>query len=229
MAYPKHPDTVLIENDFYPSGLREIDVYQYYQRFRGRILEEVVGRDLMFYIAVDLNKFIIRRAGKETKYIRLTSSNWDDEIHGRVVGIHSAMKRTEDIAVVDIDSDKFDIAKQAAFDGYKVLSKRTMIIDDIQVRFTGKGGFHLFCKLNKRISIDSIRLLFKKILSTAPELGEYTVEYKRTPGKANFDLAPNKFRGNFITLYSLSTTGLRCMEVKVNALKSFKREMAKII
>ena len=228
MGYPQHPETITIRNKYYPKGLREIDTYKYYQKIKNKLLKEVAGRDLMFYIAVDVDKLIIRRAGKKTQYIRLTNANWDDEIRGRVISIHSSMKKIEDIAVVDIDADNFSKAKKAAADCYGVLLKRVPIVDKVQIRFTGKAGFHLFCKLNKKMSIDSIRLLLKKVLSTAPELRDYSVEYKRTPGQVNLDLAPNKFRGNFISLYSLSTWGLKCTEVKLNKLKSFSQNMAKI-
>jgi len=228
MGYPQHPETVTVKNKFYPKGLREIDTYEYYQKVKSKLLKEVVGRDLMFYIAIDINKLIIRRAGKETQYIRLTNANWDNEIHGRVISIHSAMKRMEDIAIVDIDADSFSKAKKAAADCYRILLKRVPIIDKVQIRFTGKEGFHLFCNLSRKMNVDSTRMLLKKILSTAPELQDYSVEYKRSPGQVNLDLAPNKFRGNFISLYSLSTLGLRCMEVKINKLDSFSQNMAKI-
>ena len=228
MGYPQHPETITIKNSFYSRGLREIDTYEYYQKVKSKLLKEVAGRDLMFYIAIDTNKLIIRRSGKETQYIRLTNANWDNEIHGRVISIHSAMKKVEDIAIVDIDSDNFSKAKKATSDCYKVLLKRVSIVDRVQIRFTGKGGFHLFCNLDRKMNVDSTRMLLKKILSTAPELQDYSVEYKRSPGQVNLDLAPNKFRGNFITLYSLSTLGLRCMEIKINKLDSFSQNMARI-
>jgi hypothetical protein len=195
---------------------------------KSKLLEEVSGRDLMFYIATDVDKLIIRRAGKGTEYIRLTNANWDDEIHGRVISIHSAMKKIDNIAIVDIDTDNFGKAKKATAECYEVLLKRVPIVDRVQIRFTGRDGFHLFCKLNRTMNVDSTRLLLKKVLSTSPELRNYAVEYKRTPGQVNLDLAPNKFRGNFITLYSLSTRGLKCMEVKLNKLSSFTPNMAKI-
>ena len=228
MGYPQHPDTITIKNKFYPKGLREIDTYKYYQKMKSKLLKEVAGRDLMFYIATDVDKLVIRRSGKGTKYIRLTNANWDDEIHGRVVSIHSAMKKTDNIAIVDIDTDNFSKAKKAVADCYEVLLKRVPIVDRVQIRFTGKASFHLFCKLNRTMNVDSIRLLLKKVLSTSPELRNYAVEFKRTSGQVNLDLAPNKFRGNFITLHSLSTWGLKCVEVKLNKVSSFTPNMAKI-
>jgi len=226
MGFPRHPETIILKNEFYPRGLREIDTYGYYQLNKDKILREVAGRDLMFYIAVDTNKFIIKRAGKETQYIRLTASNWDDEVHGRVISIHSAMRKMEDIAVVDIDTDNFGKAKKAVLDVYKILLGRVPIVNKVQIRFTGKKGFHLFCTLKKKMSIDSIRMVLKKVLSTSPELQNYTIEQSAAPGMVNLDLAPNKFRGNFITLHALSTWGLKCMPVPIGRVTSFNQKDA---
>jgi hypothetical protein len=41
-------------------------------------------------------------------------------------------------------------------------------------------------------------------------------------------MAPNKLRGNYITLDSLSVMGLRCMEVDYNNLMSFDPRKAMI-
>lgn len=57
----------------------------------------------------------------------------------------------------------------------------------------------------------------------------YTVgARKRTAGVPNIDLSPNKYRGNYITLNSLSLIGLKCMNVSYSQVTSFNKNKARI-
>ena len=86
--YPQNPETVVIKNKFYPQGIKEIDIWNYYQRVKTPLLDATRNRDLMLEIMVDLNKPIIRRRGAGGKVIRLTPKNYDEVITGRTVSIH---------------------------------------------------------------------------------------------------------------------------------------------
>lgn len=228
MAYPEHPDTIIIRNRFYPKGLREIDVWEYYQRVKSLLLREVQNRDLMFWVMVDENKPVIIRKGKTTTYIRLTPSNYDDLVHGRVISIYSAMRRAEDIAVIDIDCDDFRKAQVATIEVYEFAMTKIPIIRTAEVKFTGKQSFHVVCTLGRKINIDSIRLLFRKFLMESDLAKKYTIEHKRVRGIPNLDLSPNKFRGNWISLHSLSVWGLKCMTVDHGRVLSFTPHKATI-
>ena len=59
MSYPQHPDTIILKNKYYPQGLREIDIWNYYQKVKTLIIKETMNRELMFEIMVDVNKPII--------------------------------------------------------------------------------------------------------------------------------------------------------------------------
>jgi hypothetical protein len=211
MAYPQNPETIILQNKYYPQGFKEIDSYNYYQKNKARILQQTMGRDLMFWIATDINKSIIQRKGKETNYIRLNNSNYDNTVHGRVISIHSSMKRTDDIGIIDIDCEVWDEAKQATIDTYEYVIQKFPIVNSAEIRFTGKSSFHIFCKLNRPLNVDATRFLFEKFLRESPLMRKYTLQQKRELGTANLDLAPNKYRGAYITLHSLSTWGLRCI------------------
>jgi len=228
MSFPRHPQEIVLRNDFYPRGLKEIDIYNYYMKVKDKILQQVAGRDLFFVVAIDENRTIIFRHGQITRFLRLNSSNYERVIHGRVVGIHSTMHRLEDIAIVDVDTLDFSQAKQAALDTYNFLKKLPRI-SNVTIRFTGKTGFHVFCELDKKYDIDATRNWLNRELE-ASELSEaYSINAKkRIPGVTNLDLAPNKFRGGFITLYSLSSWGLRCLPLMPKQLPLFRREDAKI-
>ena len=228
MGYPKHPDIVVIKNKFYPKGFKEIDVWNYYQSAKGKILKEVAGRDLIFLIILDTGKIIIKRAGKTTRFIRLTSSNYDEMVTGRTMAIYSTMRRSEDIAIIDIDYNAFDKTLKGAVVECFDFASTIPIVNKVSIRFTGKTSFHVFCNLRKKFNVDTIRLLFKKFLTQSDLSNKYTIEYKRQPGIPNLDLSPNKFRGGYITLYALSEIGLRCMEISRSAVSSFTREKARI-
>lgn len=227
MSYPKHPDTIVLKNQFYPKGITELDIWNYYQSVKDNILPEIVNNDLMFLIFADLNKPIIRRAGKETRFIRITKSNYDEVIHGKLVVIYSTMKRTEDFGIIDVDCDDFDKNKQATRDCFDFL-QNISFIKKSWIKYTGKQGFHIICEFGKKMNIDSIRSVLEKVLKQSSLTDKYTVQYARSKGIPNFDLGPNKFRGPYITLYSLSAWGLRCIKVDYKKLMSFRRESVKI-
>lgn len=224
MSYPEHPDTIIVKNEFYPDGLREIDIWNYYQKVKGPLLQQVINKDLMFFIMVDVNKDIVLRKGRETRFLRLNSKNYDTVITGRTASIHSTMKQSENFGIIDIDTDDFDEAKLAALKVYNYMTKSY----NTSIRFTGKNSFHIICGFNREKNIDDIKYEFQNHLRKSDLIKDYTVLYKRTKSIPNLDLAPNKFRGGYITLYSLSTIGLKCIEVDPRRIMSFRKELAKI-
>lgn len=228
MSYPEHPETIILRNKFYSKGLREIDIWNHYQKVKGLLLREVVGRDLLFFIFVDVNKPIVKRKGKTTNFIRLTSSNYDEMITGRTVSIHSAMRRTENFGIIDIDIDErdgFRWAKRVTIDVYNIVMTKVPIVVGCRVKFTGKNSFHLICEFGKKINVDSIRFLLRKFLQESELSKRYTIEGRRRPGVPNLDLSPNKMRGNYIALHALSVWGLQSVEVPYRRLTGFDQHM----
>lgn len=230
MAYPQHPDTIVIKNKFYPKGITELMIWDYYQKVKGPLMKEVYNRDLMFFIMVDINKPIIKRK-VNNKFIRLTPANYDSIITGRTVSIHSAMGTYENFGIIDIDidpSDGFAWARKVTADVYEFVMDKMPIVRTAQIRFTGKNSFHIVCDFGRKMKIDSIRFLLQRLLQQSDLSKVYTISGKRKAGIPNLDMAPNKFRGNYITLHSLSIWGLKCMEVPYNKLLSFNPMRARI-
>lgn len=217
MGYPENPNTIIVQNIYYPNGLTEGDIWNYYQKYKGKLLNETRSRYLVVFISIDINKVIVRRKTKDDKYIILNNGNYNNMITGRTLSFHSTMKMYEDIGIVDIDCNKFDLAKIATFDVYRQLSK---ISSERQIRFTGKTSFHVICKFNGKKKPDVIKDILRHTLQ--PLSNQYTIQHKRSEGIPNLDLAPNKFNGAYITLNSLSTLGLRCIEVDPYKLKTFR-------
>lgn len=230
MSYPQHPDTIILKNKFYPKGLTELMVWDYYQKVKGRLLKEVYNRDLMFFIMVDINKPIVKRKLKE-KFIRLTQANYDTIITGRTLSIHSAMGMYETFGIIDIDidpTDGFAWARKVTADVYEFVMDKMPAVRSAQIRFTGKNSFHIVCDFGRKMKIDSIRFLLQRLLQQSDLSKVYTISGKRRAGIPNLDMAPNKFRGNYITLNSLSIWGLKCEEVPYNKLMSFNPMRARI-
>jgi len=230
MSYPKNPETIVLKNRFYPKGMKEIDVWNHYQKFRGPVLDQTRNRDLMFYIFTEVNKPIIRRKAK-SGYIRLTPQNYDQIITGRTVSIHSAMGQYESFGIIDIDvhpDDGFRWARKVTADVYDYVMDHMPIVRSATIRFTGKTSFHVICDFGVKMKVDVMRFMLEKFLRQSPLVRAYQVAGKRTRGVPNLDLAPNKFRGNYITLNSLSIIGLRCMEVSFRQLQSLNPNKARI-
>jgi hypothetical protein len=136
------------------------------------------------------------------------------------------MKRHENICIVDIDTNDFELGKKATVDCYDILNRFPIFLNK-QIRFTGKTSFHIYCELTKRMEIDSIRFLLNKIFTNSTISQKYNIGKSRASG-VNIDLFRNSFRGGFIMLNSLSVIGLRCTEVSYNDINYFNREDSKI-
>jgi len=231
MSYPENPETIVIQNRLYPKGIKEIDIWNYYQNVKRDILKETRNRDIMFFIMVEKNKPVIRRRGQAGKVIRLTPSNYDTVITGRTVSLHSAMGSIENFGIIDIDIDPGDglrWAKEVTSRVYDFVIDKMPIVRTASIRYTGKNSFHIKCDFGRRMKIDVIRFLLGKFLRESELSKVYTIEGKRRPGVPNLDMAPNKLRGNYITLNSLSVWGLKCIEVPYDSLSTFNPNKAKI-
>ena len=230
MAYPKNPNTIIIKNKYYPNGLKQIDIWKYYQKVKRELLSEVQNRNIMLGISTDVNKFIMRRKDK-SGIIRLNPKNYDDILTGRTVVVYSEMKRYESFGIIDIDITEYDgfaWARKAAMNVYSFVMDKMSICKTATIRFTGKTSFHVICEFYKQMDIDTIRFLLKKFLMQSDLSKAYTIEAKRRAGIPNLDLSPNKVRGAYITEHSLSILGLICMEVPYLKVKSFNPNNAKI-
>lgn len=223
MSYPEHPETIVVKNQFYPKGLREIDIWNYYQSVKPKLLAETKNKDLMFVIMVDVNKPIIRRK-TGGGYIRLTPQNYDEVITGRTVSIHTAMSTISTFGIIDVDVDPRDgirTAKEATEATYDFVMDKVPVVKKVQIRFTGKSSFHIICDFERRMKVDVMKYLMEKFLRESELSRVYTVAGKRTSGVPNLDLGRNCFRCNHITLHALSIWGMKCMEIPYTRLRSF--------
>ena len=118
-SYPKNPSTTVVLNNFYPKGLKEIDIYKYYISVKKQLLEELKNREVMFFINPKINKSIVKRKDPKTgSFFKLTDNNYEKLITGRTVSVHSTMNKSESFGIIDIDFDDFNQAKKATNEIY---------------------------------------------------------------------------------------------------------------
>ena len=215
---PKNPNEIIIQNKFYPGGLSEIDVWNYYQKNMNSILEQLRSRAVILFLKVKDNIIVLRN--KKKKPIKVNLRNFDDIITGRTLSIHGVMKNSENFGIVDIDTDNFKKSKEAVFDCYEILSKSSFM-KNVEVRFTGKTSFHLIGNFHKKMKVDNIRYLLKNELKILE--GKYSISKTRKSNLVNIDLFRNVKNAGYILENSLSVIGLKCMRIKIGNVKNFKK------
>lgn len=226
-GFPHHPETIVVQNEFYPSGLKEKHVYEYYTKIKPILLKRVEHREVMFFISVAINQFIVKRK-YDSKFIKLNKNNYERFIHGRLVSIHSTMKERENFGIIDIDWDvDLELIKDSVKEVYDFLKSKNHF-SKIEIRFTGKTSFHIIVHYNKKMPVEDSRKYLTSLLNDNFS-DDYFINKRRSIQKPNLDLSSNKLRGGFITPYSLSVLGLICTPIERNQLKSFKKEKVKII
>ena len=225
MTLLEHPNVAVIKNKFYPKGLTQQNIYDYYQSVKLKILKETDNREMLFFINIAVNKSIIKRHGVNKKFLKITKTNYNTIITGRTIALISTMRQRERFGIVDIDYDNFDEIKKVTCDVYDYL--KTQHFYNLKIRYTGKTGFHIICDFGKYYSIDNIRIMLSKILKRKFK-DKYDIAFKRQHLRPNLDLSINKFRGGFITQHSLSILGLKCMEVNRRNIFKFRQIFASI-
>jgi len=228
MSYPKNPYEIIVKNEYYPSGLREVDIWNYYQQNKINILKETIGKTLIVFFATSLNKTIVIRKNKSKGLIRLTPTDYNTIVSGRTLSFHSIMDRYSNYGIIDIDTNDFNKAKDAVIDIFNIMEE-SRFTKSLQIRFSGKKSFHIKVDFNSDYKIEHIRKMIYDHLIENNIQQKYTIAHKRFRNVPNIDLNRNVYNASYITLHSLSIIGLKCMEVPFKNVKSFKKEDAKII
>jgi len=226
MSYPKNPNQIVIQNEFYPHGLTEKDIWDYYEKNKPLILKNIIGRNIMFFIATDINKTVVKRKINESP-IRLNYSNFNEIITGRTISIHSEMGMIENFGIVDVDVDDFHKAKLATLEVYHILNQYKLFTD-VKIRYTGKTSFHVIVYFKRKVEVSYIKNMLEQYIKETPLINKFTMKHKRDIKTPNLDLYRNVYRAAFISEGSLSVDGLRCIEVNPRYLRTFRKELARI-
>ena len=227
MSYPQHPDTIVIKNEYYPKGLLEVDIWNYYQKVKVPLLKETLGHSLIVFFAVDVNKFTVIRKTKDDGLVRLNMRDYDTIVSGRSISFHNVMNKYSPYGVVDIDTDDFKKAKELSIELYDFFEKQKFVYEN-KIIYTGKNSFHIRVFFHADYHVDYIRKKLTDTLNEANLQTEFTIKGRRTPNIPNLDLQRNVYNAGFIALNSLSVDGLRCIEIDPKKIKLFRKEQAKI-
>lgn len=234
--YPEHPGQLVVKpNEYFSNGIKEKNVWFYYEGMKSKLLPALLKKDLFVVMAIKPgNELYVRHPyDKKTKYIRINSLEDFEQYHtGKTAEYHITSPKITDEVVFDIDPGKeidFDKIKNATYECIEFIKKQKDFSSKIEIRYTGKRGFHVSGFLKEKKDISSIKKDVEERLNAAfKEHNLIIVAINKPPkDKINIDLSPMKTDGGHIAPYSLRIeTGLCC--VPISSLKSFKKEDAKL-
>jgi len=233
-GYPSHPDTVVIESEFYPGGLTEADVWEYYDREKEPIAAELKGHDVMLVIKAD-GEIYRRHPDSKEEPIRISSiEDFDRYNNGRTVEFHKVVGDQTVYGYVDVDPKEdvpFERTKRVTSEVYAALT-RLPDVTQVDLAYSGGRGFHLYPYYTQPKTTDQVRGELKEAMD---EYIEDSGDEKLTTGRVyeedmiRLDTSTLKRAGSLRVPGSLNMqTGLRCMSVEPNELGQFRREGAKI-
>lgn len=214
MSYPENPKTVVIQNEFYPGGLTELQIWKHYQKFKNKIISEIDKTAVMLWIFVDINKPIVKRKVFNNPFT-ITKENYDKVITGRTVSIASELRLTTNNIIIDIDPGVGVNEIQMKECVRNILDSAISTLPYVIRRrvISTANGYHIHLILNKKMNIRSIRGIAIKLL-TMDFRDTYLINSKNPQSKEiNIDLTPISPRGLHQTPYALCRNGLMAMDV----------------
>jgi len=221
----KNPKSIVIKNQYYPNGLTEEQIFNYYMDNKSKILEYNENRYVMFFVAVDLNQIVVKRK-INNNFIKLTKSNYEKIINGRIISIHSIMNKKENQGIIDIDHCN----SNCPFITLEIVNYLESLLNSNQkllIQFTGKKSFHIIVKFTNSFNINKVRSYLMDILQLFSKKYDVGMTTK-TSNRPKLDLSSNKVNGAFISPYSLSTYGLVSDFVTKKSLQNFNPKIFKI-
>jgi len=226
MSIPTIPQTTILNNKYYTSGLTEGRVWVHYQKNKSEILKEIDKRPVILFIFTELNKFIVKRKVLNAPFT-LTVNNYDKIISGRTVSISVEQRKSTNTWVIDIDPgpsvNELQL-KECINDILNSSISKIGMIKTHRIISTSKG-YHIHFHINKNMNIDVSRKLLIKLLSFDFS-NKYLVNKKNPKGsEINLDLTPTTFRGAYVVPYALTRNGLEAFDC-TNNWKTFNKKEA---
>lgn len=221
---PENPQSIIIKNEFYPSGLTEGKVFDHYIKYKKQILDEVGNRNLVFFIVPNINDIVIRRK-INNKPIKINSQNYETIFTGRTLSIAVEMDDNTDLIVIDIDPGPGTKEVQLKNTVTELLNSSLKNISKKERVISTARSYHVYFYLKKSMNIETANQVCKKMLS-ADFYDKY--DFGGLPPKGNnikLDLAVTRNKGSRVVPYSLCRNGLMSMDVTKNYLM-FNRKKA---
>jgi len=223
---PKNPDTIVIKNKYYPSGLTEQMVWNHYLEYKTKILNEVKNKPLLLFLFVDINKYIVKR-NIENNSIKLDDKNYENIINGRTVSISMEPGDKLDYFCIDIDAPD-NISESQKKEAVKDIINLYKIMNQVKkIRIIStSNGYHVYGFLSKKISNDKAIEILKKILNIKFK-DKYNIGTRGKETGITLDLTLMYSRGSHVVPYCLTREGLIALDI-TNNWKNYKRENSKV-
>ena len=228
MSYPENPNTVVIQNQYYPGGLTELKIWKHYQKFKNRIISEIDKSAVAIWIFSEMNNPIVKRKVLNRPFT-ITKDNYDKIMTGRTVSISSELKNTTNNIIIDIDPGKSVTELQVKECVRNILDSSVSKLSYVNRRriISTAKGYHVHLILDKKMNINSIRTISLRLLSMDFR-DTYLVNSKNPkPNEINLDTTPIYQRGLHQVPYALCRNGLVAMDV-TDYLSGFNRRSATI-
>jgi len=229
-AYPKHPETVVIEpNRWYKKGVTEKMIYEYYDSIKHKMIPFMKGKDIMLFIKTDGT--VIKRKNSGGKPIRINNEkDFEKHLSGRTIEWHITYGKRTDKYVVDLDPHEefknFEKVKDYAARVGRLL-KRQPEVTKVTYRFSGNRGIYVEAQLKGKMDIDRARKKLKELLDEEFKDDLNVTTKLARPDQMRLDVSTFHYKGSIKAPYSLSgKTGLASIPIK--DLKGFKKEHARI-
>ena len=213
MGKPAHPETVIVKNDYYPHGLTEDRVWNYFDKNRDRIIKELNNRNSLLLIIPKLNDIVFRRFVKDKKII-LTKENYDKLIHGRVISI--SVEREDPIDYICVDVDPGEAVKEKET---KDLIKNKLLTSGLKSLSThhrisnSATGYHVYFYLKEKMGLEEgYQILTKQLIMIVDDRIYLGAEIPPSD-KIKLDTVSTRNGGSHTVIGSLCKNGLICKDI----------------
>ena len=228
----EHPDTIVIPpNEFYPQGLTEQRVADYYEKMRDRLVSQYKEYELdgMVKLVADSGETVMKRHA-----MRLDApEEFDKANRGRTIEFHFAVGTQTRMAWVDLDPKEefpFEDVKDVAIDLAVEMGKA--LGDQVSVRFSGRSGLHVVALLPEPRDTKAVRQEVQKLVRQYIEQkndSRLTDQFTEDPSQMRLDYSTLHATGGLRMPWSLAhPTGLICLPLSPDRVKMFRKEEATI-
>lgn len=221
MPKPSEPDSIILKNNYYPTGLKSQDIYTYYLDNKKEIIKGADGRPVLLFLKFEqISKTIVKRK-LNNKPIVLTNKNYEKIISGYTLSISVESEYNGYLKEILLDIDQLgniteSYKKECVNDVYNYYKD-----DYSEIKITNSGkGYHIRINLNKK---EKREIVYGRTLDQLKEKFEnkYFVNYKYGSKKMkgiNIDLSPMTNKGSLTIPYALCRNGLICKDITNNLL-----------
>jgi len=211
----------------------EKDIWNYYEGVGRKMLSEIKDRNIFIGIVPKGYKsgkpiYIRHPYDKKGDYISINDQKDFEVYHsGRTVEYHITMPQMAPYYIIDIDAPgEFANTKKITAEVADALGKLPEV-KEIEIRYSGKRGFHVLGWLKKARDVDDAReTLHEWLKTTFVDRGDVVLGESPQGDKPALGLSPMKVNGGQSALWSLRVSGLCCIQVPRAQLLSFEREDA---